>query len=145
MKSHMEKVTYQIGELAGRSGLTPDALRYYERLGLLPPARRTGGGFRVYPAAALERLRFIKQAQHLGLSLREIHDLLGYRDRGGVEECRRVAALLRAKLAELETRIAELQEFRLTLVGLQAECERQQAAGRDAHCPVIDTLEHRKS
>lgn len=142
MKMPADKSTFQIGELAERSGLTPDALRYYERLGLLPPSRRTGGGFRVYPAATLERLRFIKQAQLLGLSLRDIQDLLSYRDSGGAEECRRVAVLLRTKLAALESRIAELQQFQQTLRRLQTECDRTQAAGRDAHCPVIDTLKH---
>ena len=70
--------TYQIGELAARSGLTPDALRYYERLGLLARPQRTSGGFRVYQVETLERLRFIKQAQMVGLTLNEIAALVTY-------------------------------------------------------------------
>ena len=71
MRSPSQRRTYQIGELAVRSGLTPDALRYYERLGLLPPPQRSGGGYRLYEEATLDRLRFIRQAQSLGLTLRE--------------------------------------------------------------------------
>jgi DNA-binding transcriptional MerR regulator len=61
MSTSSERTTYQIGELAARSGLTPDALRYYERLGLLPPPQRSAGGFRLYEEATLDRLQFIRQ------------------------------------------------------------------------------------
>ena len=84
------RATYQIGELAARSGLTADALRYYERLGLLQAPRRTRGGFRVYPVETLDRLRFIKQAQTIGLTLHEIGELVGYQDQGGLKRCRQV-------------------------------------------------------
>src|SRR5712692_10739544 len=115
--------TYQIGELAARSGITPDALRYYERLGLLQAPRRTRGGFRVYPAATLDRLRFIKQAQAVGLTLHEIGDLVDYQDQGGLKRCRHVRDLLRAKLVELQTKLTELGEFRNALSGYLDQCE----------------------
>lgn len=136
-----ERTTYQIGELAARSGLTPDALRYYERLGLLPSPQRTPGGFRVYTPAALDRLRFIKQAQALGLSLQEIGALVSYTDRGGLKRCQRVRDLLQRKIADLDTRLAELQEFRRTLHGYFEECERTLAQRNRAECPVIEHLE----
>jgi DNA-binding transcriptional MerR regulator len=136
-----QHTTYQIGELAARSGLTPDALRYYERVGLLPPPQRTSGGFRVYAPAALDRLRFIKQAQTLGLSLQEIRTLVSYADRGGVKRCQRVHDLLQRKIADLDTRLAELQEFRRTLQGYFEECERTLAKGDREACPVIEHLE----
>src|SRR5258706_91425 len=63
-----------IGELAAEAGMSPDALRYYERRGLIAPTRRTAGGFRVYPSEVIDRLRFIKQAKQNGLTLREIHE-----------------------------------------------------------------------
>lgn len=132
---------YQIGELAARSGLTPDALRYYERLGLLPPSQRTAGGFRVYPPAALDRLRFIKQAQTLGLSLQEIGALVSYTDRGGLKRCQRVHDLLQRKIVDLDTKLAELQEFRRTLQGYFEECERTLADQDRTECPVIEHLE----
>jgi MerR family mercuric resistance operon transcriptional regulator len=139
--------TYQIGELAARSGITPDALRYYERLGLLQAPRRTRGGFRVYPAETLDRLRFIKQAQTVGLTLHEIGELVGYQDQGGLKRCRQVRDLLKAKLVDLQAKLTELSEFRDTLSGYLGKCEQtldsRDSADRRAEpdCPVIETLQ----
>lgn len=144
MRSSAGGKTYHIGELATRSGLTPDTLRYYERVGLLPKAPRTIGGFRMYTASTIECLRFIKQAQMLGFTLREIRDLLGYQSSGGLTRCRRVRDMLRGKLAELQARLVELQDFQRTLADSLRDCERtlQGAAARsdEPQCPVIDTL-----
>ncbi|MBI4264672.1 MAG: heavy metal-responsive transcriptional regulator [Acidobacteria bacterium] len=146
MRSSAADETYQIGEVAARSGVTPDTVRYYERLRLLPQAPRTSGGFRRYTSAALERLRFIKQAQALGLTLQEIRDLVTYQDRGGLTRCRQVRDLLRAKLDELHARMTELEAFRATLSGFLEGCERTLADGRpprsrpEPECPVIETL-----
>lgn len=129
----------RIGELATRSGLTVDALRYYERVGLMPRARRTAGGFRVYPAAMTERIRFIKQAQANGLTLAEIRELLGFRDRGGRERCRQVQRLLARKLEELDAKLVHLQEFKRTLHGYLEECDRAQRQASD-QCPVVEQL-----
>ena len=144
--------TYQIGELAARSGVTPDALRYYERLRLLPAPQRTRGGFRVYPAETIDRLRFIKQAQTVGLTLQEIGELVGYQDQGGLKRCRHVRDLLRAKLVDLQAKLAELEGFRNTLSGYLEKCEQTLVAGGTANrrdepeCPVIETLKtERKS
>lgn len=135
---------YQIGELAALSGLTPDTLRYYERIGLLPPPARTSGGFRVYPPQVLDRLRFIKQAQSLGLTLQEIRDLVAYQDHGGLECCRKVRDLLRARLAQLQQKLTELEQFRALLSLHLDECERTLGARRSKRradkCPVIEAL-----
>ena len=69
--------TLRIGEVAHRAGVTVEALRYYERVGLLPRPPRSTGGLRRYRPDVLDRVRFIKQAQTLGLSLREIQQLTG--------------------------------------------------------------------
>jgi len=71
----------QIGEGAKRASLTVDAIRFYERRRLLPKAERTAGKFRLYTEDALERLRFIQQMQALGLSLKEVGELLKLRER----------------------------------------------------------------
>lgn len=129
-----------IGELAARAGLTPDALRYYERLGVVPRPGRTAGGFRVYSAEVIERLRFIKQAQLHGLTLAEIRELLSLTDRRGVGQCRQVQRLLTRKLAELEERVTQLQAFRRTLRGYLAQCNRTLSEAPDATCPVVERL-----
>ena len=134
------KQTFTIGELASRSGLTPDALRYYEKLGIIAAAPRTTGGFRVYTVQVLERLRFIKQAQLHGLTLAEIRELLRLDHRHGANQCREVRALLQRKLADLDVRLNELQEFRRTLDEYLERCNRTLADRPDAACPVVEDL-----
>ena len=130
----------RIGELAAQSGLSRDALRYYERVGLMPRARRTSGGFRLYPAGTLDRLRFIKQAQLHGLTLREIRELLGFQDRRGRERCRQVQNLLTRKLADVEARLQQLHEFHETLRSYLGQCERALNRAADEECPVVRDL-----
>jgi len=138
------ETTFHIGELASRSGVTPDTLRYYERLGLLPRPPRTNGGFRVYTSQSLDRLRFIKQARTLGLTLQEIRTLVGYQTAGGLKRCRDVRDMLRSKMADLDVKIAELQAFRVTLSRYLEDCERTLSGNEprreDPNCPVIETL-----
>jgi DNA-binding transcriptional MerR regulator len=140
------RTTYRIGELASRSGLSRDALRFYERRGLLPAPKRTSGGFRIYPADVVERLLFIKRAQIVGLTLQEIGALVTHRRDSGLRRCRQVRDLLRAKVADLDTKLAELQAFRTTLSSYLDQCEHtiagagKESSGTVAHCPVIDTL-----
>ena len=134
------KQTFTIGELASQSGLTPDALRYYEKLGIIAAAPRTTGGFRVYTVQVLERLRFIKQAQLHGLTLAEIRELLRLDHRHGANQCREVRALLQRKLADLDVRLNELQEFRRTLDEYLERCNRTLADRPDAACPVVEDL-----
>jgi DNA-binding transcriptional MerR regulator len=130
----------RIGDLATRTGLSRDALRYYERVGLMPATRRTSGGFRVYPAATLDRIRFIKQAQKHGLSLTEIRELLRFQDSKGTDRCRQVHRLLTRKLMELEEQVAQLQEFQRVLRGYLQQCERTQALSQGDECPVVVEL-----
>ena len=128
-----------IGELAARAGVTRDALRYYERLEMIAPLRRTSGGFRVYAPDILDRLRFIKQAQLHGMTLAEIRDLLRLDARRG-NSCQQVRQLLQRKLTDAEARMAQLREFRRTLKGYLAQCERALAQTPDADCPVVVRL-----
>ena len=127
----------RIGELSAHSGLSRDALRYYERVGLMPTPRRTTGGFRLYQPGTLERIRFIKQAQTHGLTLREIRDLLGFQDRRGRERCRQVHRLLTRKLADVDGRLQQLQEFREILRSYLAQCERVLRGPAEEECPVV--------
>jgi DNA-binding transcriptional MerR regulator len=140
-----EHPPFRIGELSAQSGLSRDALRYYERLGLMPRARRTTGGFRLYPPGTLDRIRFIKQAQLHGLTLREIRELLGFQDRRGRERCRQVQKLLTRKLADVDGRLHQLQEFRQTLGIYLGQCERALGGSADEECPVVRELSEDQS
>jgi DNA-binding transcriptional MerR regulator len=133
----MSQSRLQIGDLAKRAGVTIDTVRFYERRKLLPRTPRTGGGFRLFAPAVVERIRFIKQAQELGFSLDEIKGLLAT---GGAEECRRVRDLLKTKINDLDMRMKVMKEFRRTLSKHLSACERELSAhGKDACCPVVMT------
>jgi DNA-binding transcriptional MerR regulator len=131
----MAQTVLRIGELAAECGVSIDTIRYYERRKLLLHASRTSGGFRLYTPAAVERLRFIKEAQEIGFSLDEIGELLSS---GGAAECQQVRDLLRAKLNELDERLEAMRKFRGTLADHLAACERElRLRGKSAQCPVI--------
>jgi DNA-binding transcriptional MerR regulator len=103
-----------VSHLGAEVGLSAATVRYYERLGLLPPTERTAAGDRQYQQDAVERLRFIKSAQRLGLRLREIAELLAICDQG-LCPCGHSEALLRERMAEIDAQVAELQAVRAEL------------------------------
>ncbi len=112
-----------IGELAASAGLPSQTIRFYERQGLLLPARREANGYRVYDDAALDRLGFIRAGQSAGLSLAEIRSILDLRA-GGQVPCSHVTALLAARLDELRTRQRELAALATDLERLLTRSER---------------------
>src|SRR5687767_14710668 len=101
----------KIGEVARLSGIGIEALRFYERSGLLRRPGRTGSGYRVYDRAVLQRLDFIKRAQILGFSLDEIKRIIADK-RAGKSPCREVREIVRRRLAELDERMKEMRRFR---------------------------------
>ena len=130
----------RIGEVARRADVSVDAVRYYEREGLLPKAPRTNAGYRVFSPEAVERVLFIKQAQELGFSLSEISELLL---NNGVGGCRRIHDLLSIKLTELDERLKRIRQFREKLKHYLAECESVLATqGNAADCPVVEEITH---
>ncbi|HWT02878.1 MAG TPA: MerR family transcriptional regulator [Pyrinomonadaceae bacterium] len=131
-----------IGEVAVKTGVSVDTVRYYERRSLLPRAARTGGRFRVFGPEAVGRILFIKQAQGLGFSLDEIRHLLnGGGD--GAGGCRSMRDLLRAKIKELDGRMKAMKEFRVTLADHLAACDRELRRRRgEAECPVMVEISH---
>lgn len=124
-----------IGEVAARAGFTPKAVRYYERIGLLPPPARRPSGYRLYGAADLGRLDFIAKAKRLGLSLDEIREVLALRD-AGVEPCVHVLRVIERHVEDVEHAIAELSEFRAQLVRLAREARRRTKGG--VYCGIIE-------
>ena len=129
--------TYRIGEIAQQAGVSVPAVRYYERLGLLNQAPRTGRGIRRYSHEVIERIRFVKRAQSNGLTLSEIRELIGLKQRGGTRRCRQVQQFLTAKIAEVDQQRAQLDDFRRTLQALADQCAESLHAAPDPECPVI--------
>ncbi len=101
---------FTVGQLAREFGLSPDALRYYERLGLLSPEGRTPAGYRLYGEEARRRLRFVKEAQAAGLRLEDIAGILRLMDEGK-PPCRHVREVLGARLEEVRRRLRELRAW----------------------------------
>ena len=115
-----------------------DTIRYYERRRLLPRSPRSEGGFRLFSGETVRRVRFIKQAQEMGLSLDEIKELL---TNGGASQCKRVRDLLKAKIADLDQRMTILRRFKRTLSQHLAACESElQTRGAAASCPMVTNL-----
>ena len=126
-----------IGVAASAAGVSPDAVRYYEKLMLLSHVPRTISGYRVYENADVDRLRSIRRAQALGMSLREIGALFP-RGRTGPAECRRVRGLLAGKIAEIDARIADLRQFGRDLRLQLHACDRAIARNGKVPCPLFD-------
>ena len=103
-----------IGRLARLSVVRPGTIRFYERSELLPKPSRTASGYRIYNDAALNQVRFIRKAQSLGFSLDEIRRIMNLRGHGR-ETCRCVIAMPEATLAETESKLKELRQFKDTL------------------------------
>ena len=103
-----------VGQLASRAGVRVDTVRYYERAGLLPRPRRTGGDHRRYGPADVDRLLFSRGARRLGLRLAEIRELVQARD-AGTCPCAPAEALLREHVGEIDREIARLTALRAEL------------------------------
>lgn len=136
----MSEFALQIGEIASRSGVSVDTVRFYEKRKLIPSASRSQSGYRLFQPETVEQILFIKQAQELGFSLDEIKELL---TPGGAEECSRVRDLLKSKLTELDGQMSKIKKFRGVLANHLVHCEAElHAKGKNASCPVLIDIGH---
>lgn len=131
-----------IGEASRQSGVKVPTIRYYEEIGLLPAPDRSVGNRRLYGAADLRRLTFIRHARDLGFEVEAIRTLLSLQDHPD-QPCTTADAIARARLAEVEQRITNLKALRTELQRMVNAC----AQGHVAQCQVIETLaqHHRKN
>ena len=138
--NHQTVTMMQIGEIAKRSFLTVDAIRFYEKLELLPKAVRSAGRFRLYGESSVERLHFIQQMQGLGFSLREVGELIQLRERK-VEACESVKQLVTTKLADVRAKMRDLKRLERELEVDFRKCSRE-LNHRRRHtacpCPVLE-------
>jgi Hg(II)-responsive transcriptional regulator len=128
------------GELAKRSGVNIETLRYYEKRSLIDPPRRSAAGYRLYTPADILRIRFIKNAQKLGFTLKEIRELLKLRIKIN-SSCDSVLKKAEHKRAEIMVKIKDLQSMKRTLDQLIHKCE-QSIPTED--CPILESFESKK-
>jgi DNA-binding transcriptional MerR regulator len=115
---------FRSGALAKAVGVSPDTIRHYERIGVLPRAARTEGGYRVYPASAVERVRVVQRALRIGFTLVELTEVLKARDAGGAP-CHRVYQLACEKLKGIEADIEALGHTKRYLKKVLADWEQR--------------------
>lgn len=133
--------SFQIGQVARRTGLTVDAIRFYEKAGLLPPAARSTGGYRLYHDRHVADLKFIQRAQQLGFSLNEIRELVAIQHHPQ-EACVHVRDLIAQKLAVVRTKIEELRTLETGLAAALQQCRKalRQPSKNEDCCPVLQSI-----
>ena len=131
----MEELT--IGRLAQRARVNVETIRYYERRGLIPKPPRSQSGYRQYAREDVARIQFIKRAQELGFTLKEIAELLALRVDPDTT-CAEIKAQAEQKIAAIAEKIQALQRMRKVLTQLTAACD---ARAPTSQCPILESLE----
>jgi MerR family transcriptional regulator, copper efflux regulator len=126
-----------IGSIAKKSGIPIKTIRYYDELGLLKTNGRTEGGYRLFDSDVFVRLKFIKRAQNLGLSLSEIKEFLQVHDRGNLP-CDQIKLKLEEKLIAIEEQIQQLQILKQELKGLLSGWKKMPEYPEETICPIIE-------
>src|SRR5213593_2564730 len=132
-------MTLTIGQVAAAAAVNIQTIRYYERRGLFTAPPRTASGYRQYAQDAVTRLRFIKHAQELGFSLKEVQELLALRVRHGAA-CDTVERKTRQKIELVERKIRDLERIRDTLQELAAACASRRPTD---DCRILEALDDR--
>jgi len=129
-----------IGEVAKQANVHIETLRYYERRGLVPRPPRSVSNYRLYAEDTVRRVRFIKTAQELGFSLKEIRELLSLRA-APKTRCWEVCERAEAKIKDIEAKLASLQAMKQALSKLVAECS---GDGPITECPILESFDFGK-
>jgi MerR family transcriptional regulator, copper efflux regulator len=127
----------KVGEVAKQGGVNLQTIHYYERRGLLPRPPRTGSNYRAYPEEAVRRVQFIKRAQELGFTLKEIKELLSLRATPRAR-CETVRKRAETKVEDIDAKIRTLRGMRKALTKLIAECS---GKGPVTQCPILEALD----
>lgn len=125
---------FTIGQLARAADVNVETIRYYQRIGLIDEPEKPAQGYRRYPTATVERIRFIKRAQELGFTLNEITDLLSLNDR----DCDEARAIAEHKQQVIQQRIDDLGAMQRELIKLIKACKKN-VSGQE-RCAIIATL-----
>ena len=138
----MEEKPLFIGKVAKKTSVNPKTIRYYEEINLLPKPKRERNNYRFYSHDTVTRLNFIKKAQSLGFTLKEIKEILALRDRG-FKPCTHVRGLFRQRVINLEQKLAELDILRRELKKLENEWANMKMVEDDRDkgiCPQIERV-----
>lgn len=127
-----------IGQVAKRTGVGVETIRFYEREGLLEEPDRRDSGYRQYGQEVIARLRFIRKAKDLGFTLKEIKELLSLRIDPTIT-CADVKARAEAKIIDIENRISTLECMKAALVRITESCH---GKGPTSQCPILEALDH---
>ncbi len=129
----------RIGQLATQTGISVEALRYYEREGLLSAPQRSDSGYRHYPDSAIKQVNFILEAKALGFSLKGIAELLSLQVNRENSTCGDVKAIAEKKLVDIEAKIAHLQTLRDALQKVTQSCEGGDKPAQ--FCSILDAMD----
>lgn len=130
----------RIGEVAKTAGVSPDTIRHYEKMGVIPPVRRSDGGYRMYPPHTIARVMLVRNGLQFGFSLRQLAVFLKARD-SGAAPCRQVRATAEAIMNRVEQRIAELEQARASIRQTLKDWDlRLASAGDRAPARLLDAL-----
>lgn len=127
----------KIGDVAASAGVTPEAVRYYEREGVIPPAPRESSGYRRYAQADVDRLRFIRHARDLGFSLTEVRELLSIAEGDQSRPCEDVNRLALEHIAQVDEKLTQLAALRTQLSQLAASCSPE---AQVTQCSILSAL-----
>jgi len=133
----MKNGVLSIGEVAREAGVNIQTLRYYERRGLLQAPKRSEGGHRQYPAESVRHVRFIKRAQDLGFTLKEVEELIALRQTRGRDRSQ-IRRLASAKLADVDQKLGRLRAMRKAVSTLLESCA---CRGEALECPILEALD----
>ena len=132
----MKTEAFRIGDLARDTGTKVVTIRYYEKIGLLQNSGRSEGNYRIYGAAELNRLRFIRRCRALGFSLDQIRELADLAE-DTERSCAEVDALTRRHLQDIQTKIADLQALEEELQSISSQC---QGSGTISSCRIVEAI-----
>ncbi|MDA0350222.1 MAG: MerR family DNA-binding protein [Verrucomicrobia bacterium] len=129
-----------MGQVANRSGIGIETVRFYERQGLIKDPPRSGSGYRMYPEETVTRIQFTRRAKDLGFSLKEIKDLLSLSVSPGAT-CQDIKHRAEAKLTDIEDKIRTLRRMKKALAKVTAACRGE---GSVSDCPILEAMEQGK-
>jgi MerR family copper efflux transcriptional regulator len=132
-------LAHSIGAAAKQTGCSVPTIRYYEEVGLLPPAPRTEGNQRHYDQAAIRRLTFIRRCRDFGFTIEQVRELVGLVDQPN-RDCVEVRDIAQAHLQEVQKKLAELQALEASLAAFVCSCNAACAGGPAADCTILADL-----